>query len=297
MQQLDARLVTPEAVVLQFETAGLGSRFLARLLDTLIQGTALMVLFFVAGVAGSGGMGATPLMIFFLLTLFAVLFAYPAVLETLWRGRTVGKAALGLRVVTSEGAPIRFRHAAIRSALWLVDGLVLGPAPAVIAILASRDNLRLGDMAAGTIVVRERTGARTSAPVTFTVPPGCEPYVATLDVSSVTAEDYEAVRALLLRAPTLPPHVRADLAGSLGNHLAARMRHRPPEWAGPELFLACVAVAFQRRFSPPGPRGGAPWDPAPVAPPSAPWALVPAAPSGAAPPDGNGGGDGFVAPA
>src|SRR5947199_3738492 len=125
MQAADARLVTPEAVMLQFDTAGLGSRFIARALDTLVQLAAVIALGLVASAAESGGAGSTALGIVFLIAVFAIIFLYPVLLETLWRGRTVGKAAVGLRVVTREGAPVRFRHAAIRSAMFIIDGLLV----------------------------------------------------------------------------------------------------------------------------------------------------------------------------
>src|SRR3954463_7485444 len=148
MQQVDARVVTPEAVVLEFETAGVGSRILGRLLDTIIQVVILIAIFVLAGAATSGGFGSTPVTIFVLFATFAVIFVYPAMFETLWRGRTPGKAALGMRVVSREGAPIRFRHAAIRSALWLIDGLLLWGAVGLITMLATKDTVRLGDIAA-----------------------------------------------------------------------------------------------------------------------------------------------------
>src|SRR4051812_2522377 len=226
MQQMDTTLVTPEAVVLQFETAGLGSRMLARVLDSLIQVAGLFAILLVVVIVNRLGVGSTPLTILMLFSVFAVIFLYPVLFETLWRGRTPGKAVFGLRVVTREGAPVRFRHAAIRSGLWVVDGLLFSGAVAVISILATRDNVRLGDIAAGTLVVRERTGARAPAAVAFTVPYGCEAYVASLDVSGITPADYEAVRALLLRAASLPPQVRWQLASQLGGHVAERLRHR-----------------------------------------------------------------------
>jgi uncharacterized RDD family membrane protein YckC len=279
MQAADARLVTPEAVVLQFDTAGLGSRFIARALDTLVQVAAVIALVLVASAAESGGAGSTALGIFFLIAVFAVIFLYPALLETLWRGRTVGKAAVGLRVVTREGAPIRFRHAAIRSAMFIVDGLLVGPSVGVLTLLLSRDNQRLGDIVAGTIVVRERSGARAPVAMSFPVPIGLESYVASLDVSGLRGEDYEAVRALLVRGRSLDPRVRYDLARQLGTTIATRMHHSPPPAIGPEWFLACVAAAFQQRFAAPVAWGGSA---APVAPPPTPFATVtpPAPPPG-----------------
>src|SRR3954467_15880218 len=165
MQAVDARLVTPEAVVLQLETAGLGSRFLGRMLDSIIQIVALIAFSFVFfALPGDGG---TALTIVYLVGVFLILFVYPAALETLWRGRTIGKAAAGLRVVTREGAPVRFRHAAIRSALFPIDGLIFGgPSVGVITILATRNNQRLSDIGGGTIVMREPSGAPAAGATT-----------------------------------------------------------------------------------------------------------------------------------
>ena len=153
------RLVTPEAVVLSFETAGLGSRVLATLIDLLVQGGVLflgslaLVLFGATATGGTADVVATVLL---LLLVTGVLFGYPIAFETLWRGRTPGKAALGLRVVTTEGAPVRFRHAAVRGFLGLIDLWATTGSVAVLSVLLSRDNQRLGDMAAGTFVLRER---------------------------------------------------------------------------------------------------------------------------------------------
>jgi uncharacterized RDD family membrane protein YckC len=91
-----------------------------------------------------------------LLLVFALQFGYPVGFETLWRGRTPGKAAMGLRVVTVEGAPVRFRHAATRAAIGLLELTGTAGAIAVIASLSSARGQRLGDLAAGTLVIRER---------------------------------------------------------------------------------------------------------------------------------------------
>ena len=248
----EPQIVTPEAVGLEFQTAGLGSRSLARLIDTAIQGAVLFAVLAGLGAvsSSSGGIG-TAAVVLLLVGLFLLIFGYPAIFETLWRGRTPGKAALGLRVMTREGAPIRFRHAAIRSALQLIDLLLLGPAIGVLALLFSRDDQRLGDMVAGTLVVRERSGARAPAPLVFPPPYGYEDYVARLDVSGLSGADYETVRAFLVRAGSLAPQVRWDLASRVAVPLAQRLRHTPPPTMPPDLFLACLAAAYQGRHGGP----------------------------------------------
>jgi uncharacterized RDD family membrane protein YckC len=273
------RLVTPEAVVLSFETAGLGSRVLATLIDLLIQGGILflgsLALALLSAVAdgGSFDVAATVLL---LLLVTAVLLGYPIAFESLWRGRTPGKAVLGLRVVTTEGAPERFRHAAVRGFLGLIDLWATTGAAAVLSVLLTRDNQRLGDLAAGTLVIRERSGAGRPRVAAFPPPYGLEAYTATLDVAGLTPDEYGAVRSFLLRAPSLPPPVRVGLAAELAGTVAARMRHTPPPWLPAEAFLACVAAATQARSAPAGPPAGA-WSEA-----AAVWGRASSPPSGAA---------------
>ncbi len=239
--------------MLEFQTAGIASRLLAATIDTVVQGVLLVGV--VIGVVFAQGAGFS----FFgldvalaYLLVFLVIFGYPAAMETLWRGRTLGKAALGLRVVTVEGGPVRFRHAAIRSIMQLVDKIFpVAPAlPGTLAVLASQRNQRLGDMVAGTLVLRERSAAGRASAFSFAVPPALEPYAATLDVSALGHQEYGAVRSFLLRAATLPPQVRSDLARTLAAPLVARLRTTPPLHLDPETFLLCVAALHQRRYAP-----------------------------------------------
>ena len=281
-----APVVTPEAVPLELEPAGLGSRFLALLLDWVIQGVIATALVF-ALLAGAPDDGPGLAQALIVLLLFVVLFGYPAASETLWRGRTVGKLALGLRVVTTEGAPVRFRHAAIRAALGLVDFYLTAGAGAVLSVLFTRRNQRLGDLVAGTIVLRERTGLPAPLPVTFAVPPGLEAYAATLDPAAVRPEDYGAVRTFLMRAGALRPQVRYDLAVKLATPLVSRLQTRPPDGVAPEAFLACVAAAYQHRPTDLPPAVAAEPPPPPVSPPAPPPpAPAPPAPAPAAGDDG-----------
>jgi hypothetical protein len=150
-------------------------------------------------------------------------------------------------VVTREGAPVRSHHAAIRGLLGLVDFFVFGGFFAVVFILFTRDNQRLGDLVAGTLVLRERSALAAPAPVVFGPPPGLEAYAATLDPGGLGTEEYLAVRTFLLRAASLPPGPRSALALQLAGPLAARLRPPPPAGVSPELYLHCVAAAHQQR--------------------------------------------------
>jgi uncharacterized RDD family membrane protein YckC len=250
MAQARNQVVTPEAVPLDLETANIGSRFLALTIDWLIQGTTLFALILaVTALAGATDLqvGAGIAAALFFLLSFSVLWGYPTLMETLWRGRSIGKAALGLRVVTIEGAPVRFRHAAIRATLGLVDFLLTSGAGAIIAVLLTRRSQRIGDLVAGTVVLRERTGLRAPVPVEFHVPPGLEDYARTLDVARLTADDYTTTRALLLRAPTLAAAIRYDLAVRVADPISRRVQPAPPAGVAPEAFLTCVAAVYQHR--------------------------------------------------
>lgn len=256
-----ASVVTPEAVLVEIDTAGLGSRLVAAAIDALIMFAAFMALLLVGGGVGaltSGGGGGELLVgALVIFSAFALRLLYPALLESRWRGRTLGKAAMGLRVVTTQGAPIRFRHAIIRAAVGFFEIDLTGGGLALIAVLVSRRNQRLGDYAAGTMVVRERTAARATEAVTFLPVPGTEDYAATLDVAGLGPAEYGTVRSFLLRAPSLAPDVRDRLARQIATPLAARMRHLPPGSLSAEVFLVAVAAAVQRRGQQP---------PEPVAP-------------------------------
>src|SRR5437588_2785038 len=250
---MTARVVSPEAVPLELETASIGSRFLALLIDWAVQAALLTGLLVAVAAAQSSvqgpGWAAVTIALFLV---FAVIWGYPVAMETLWRGRTLGKAALGLRVVTTEGGQVRFRHAAVRAALGLVDFALTSGSAAVISVLATRDNQRLGDLAAGTVVLRERTGLRSPRPADFAVPPGLESYARSLDLSGLTPQDYGLVRTFLLRAPSLPARVRTDLAEQVADPVAGRLRPSPPPGVAAEAFLECVAAVYPQRQSPAG---------------------------------------------
>jgi uncharacterized RDD family membrane protein YckC len=249
-------LVTPDAVALAFEPATVGSRGAAYLLDLLLLAVGLLLLTVAEAVVGLGGLlpgwvGVTLV----LLLLFGWQFGYPIGFETLWRGRTPGKAALGLRVVTAEGAPVRVRHSAVRATVGLFEltgTLGLG---AIVSSFVSSRGQRLGDLAAGTLVVRERRAGPGVRAERFVPPPGLEGYAARLDVSALDREAYAAVRETVRRAPSLPADARRRVTEQLAGHLVGRVSPPPPHGLDAERWLVCVAAAVQRRS------GGQPSDP------------------------------------
>jgi uncharacterized RDD family membrane protein YckC len=249
-------IVTPEAVLLEFSVAGLGSRSLAFLVDLGIR-AALVWLVFLGTAAGGVVLDETVLVVVSIAAVFSALLVYPALTETVWNGRTPGKMAMGLRVVTVEGAPVRFRHAAIRSALGLVDFLLGAGTLAVLSALVTRQSQRLGDLAAGTIVIRERQARTESRPVAFSPPPGWEAYTAGLDVSRLRGEAYVLIRSFLLRVHELEQGARRERAGSLAARVAATIGAPLPAGTDPEAFLVAVAAAHQARHADRGPAPGA----------------------------------------
>lgn len=277
-------IVTPEAVLLEFATAGLGSRSLAFLVDLAIRGALLLLVFF-STAAGGLFLSETVVVVVALGSTFAVVFVYPAVFEALWNGRTPGKAALGLRVVTVEGAPIRFRHAAIRSALGLVDFFLGAGTLAVLSALATRQSQRVGDLAAGTIVIRERQARRDARAVAFAPPIGWEAYTAALDVSGLRGDAAVLVRSFLLRVHELDPAARRARAAELAELVAGAIDVPLHPQTDPEAFLVAVTAAHQARHAGPAATRPAPEPADPLVPPPAKKVVPPPVVEADEPPD------------
>jgi len=278
MSSVERGIVTPEAVVLEFDLAGIASRGLARAVDFAIQAVALYLLILVGVLLFS--VAGTAALVLTVASVALVALGYPIGIELLMRGQSPGKAIFGLRVVTVEGAPIGFRHAFVRGALGLVDFMLPpGGMVAAISALLNPRSQRLGDVFAGTMVLRERTARPTAQAVWFNPPPGLLPYAQSLDVSPVTAAQFGLVRSYLLRLPELAPEARAHLAQRIAPPLAAAMAHRPPPGITPDLFLQSVAAAYQRRHQPAAPVPPKRSAPAPASSPRGPVAPPPPPPA------------------
>jgi uncharacterized RDD family membrane protein YckC len=238
-----ARLVTPEGVVLTFPTAGLVTRTLGQLVDVLVVGFGASVASIPIGlVFAESWVGA----VMAIVIAFLAIFGYPVAMEVFGRGRSLGKRAVGTRVVTVDGTPVRFRHAAVRAAFLLVDMLIV-PVAAIglVTIWTSRSNQRLGDLVAGTVVIVERGAAKGTPPLVL---PNIEPLVrwlATNDLRGVTQQHDALARAFLARAHEMSPDGRYHVATKLAGVLAARIGVvAPPDWPS-ELFIAGVVAARQ----------------------------------------------------
>lgn len=243
-------IVTPEAVVLELETAGVASRVFAGLIDLAVQLAVLFVVL-VALALAMPSLGESGAVTVSAIAAAAVLMGYPVLLETWWRGRTVGKLALRLRAVTVEGAPIRLRHALLRMMGGLVDRLLPpGGITGALFVLGTRRHQRLGDLLAGTIVVREPERMALPAAVWFPVPRGMEVFAGTIDPTAMTSEQYTLLRGFLLRAHEMRPAARYALAADLAARVARSLGHEGPGRAHPEAYLLCVVARYQRRNFP-----------------------------------------------
>jgi len=236
-------IVTPQGVVLDLEAAGVGYRGLARALDTVIQlglGGALFGIFsLVAGTAG---------LVLQLVGGFLLIFGYPVISETFYRGRTIGKWAVGLRVVTLEAGPIGFREAFVRSIFQIIDILVSIGAVALVSAISSRRSQRLGDLAAGTFVIRDPKSVPHYPAVAFTPPMGTEQLVADLDVRKLRPDQERVIRSFLLRVSTLSQPARVHLGNRLAANVADVLGHDPALFGlPPEPYLVVVMAAHQAR--------------------------------------------------
>jgi uncharacterized RDD family membrane protein YckC len=155
-----AEVVTGEAVVLEVPCARFPSRLLALGIDMAIQVILLVVLFVIVGVATAGGLDLASAAAIGLIVLVAVIVGCPLLWETLTRGASPGKYALGLRVVGDDGGPERFRQALVRGLAAVVEIWLLLGFPALISSLLSDRGKRLGDIFAGTFVVQQRLPSR-----------------------------------------------------------------------------------------------------------------------------------------
>jgi uncharacterized RDD family membrane protein YckC len=173
-----------------------------------------------------------------------VIVGYPVAIETATRGRSVGKMALGLRVVSDDGGPERFRQALFRALASVVEIWTLFGSPAVICSLLSPKAKRIGDIFAGTVVVSER-GPRLGPPPAM--PPSLAWWASSLQLSGLSSGQAEVARQFLSRAAQLDPRLRDQMAYRIAGDLISHIAPPPPPGAPPQLVLAAVLAERHRR--------------------------------------------------
>jgi uncharacterized RDD family membrane protein YckC len=236
-------MVTGDAVVLDVQIAQLPVRALAALIDLTVVFIGYLVgvmLWAVTIYDLDAALSAAVLIIFTLLTIVG----YPVVFETATRGRSLGKMAVGLRVVSDDGGPERFRQALFRALSGFIEIWMFAGGPAVICSMLSAKGKRIGDVFAGTMVISER-GPKLTAPIPM--PPALAWWASSLQLSGLRPEQAELARQFLSRANQLEPALRDQMAYRIYADVVAQISPPPPAAAPPPLVLAAVLAERHRR--------------------------------------------------
>jgi len=221
---------TPEQTSLEFPLAGVGSRCLALILDTLIQGLAAIVIIIALAVFSGAvsavaervqsavGMWFTAIMVLFW---FVIYYGYFAIFESLWNGQTPGKRIAHLRVIQESGRPVQVWQAVARNVMRFIDQLPSIYAVGLVSALISKQNRRLGDFVAGTVVVHERPLAKIS--VAWASAPADGAPAIRFGAARLGAEETRLIEAFLQRRESLDSEVRSRMAHQIAERTAAAL--------------------------------------------------------------------------
>ncbi|HSZ20548.1 MAG TPA: RDD family protein [Candidatus Acidoferrum sp.] len=232
---------TPEQTSIEFPLAGIGSRFLAVLIDTLIQGAVLILLglifmglglgFRSAGFAGSQTAGVWIVAILIFLY-FLLMYGYFILFESIWNGQTPGKRSTHLRVIKDSGQPITAIDAVGRNLLRIVDQLPFAYGIGVLCSWISPQSKRLGDYVAGTVVVHEKPFEIVAPLWNAPVQAATHQYGA----NRLTPEEIALVETFLSRRNALDAGVRYDAAAGIVRRIESKLT-MPPERPSAEKLL------------------------------------------------------------
>ena len=237
------QLVIGEAVPVDLRVARVGSRTVVAILDTLVCLAATFVVLGVLRPVLAASDDALQVAIN-LIVLVGIWVGYPVAAETLWNGRTLGKAAMGVRVVRDDGGPVRFRHALVRGLVWFLVEMPILFIPILTSMVSSRAK-RVGDLLAGTVVIQERVPKQSvSVPP---MPPALAGWAATLDLARLTNELALSARSFLGRVHQLSPAAREHLGGQMVALVQAVVTPPPPPGTPGWAYLAAVLQERRRR--------------------------------------------------
>jgi uncharacterized RDD family membrane protein YckC len=251
---------TPELVEIEMPLAGIGSRFIALMIDYLIWGAGFIVLFLLAllilpavgAFSRLSGQWAVAIVIFLI---FLCNWGYFTLFEAFWNGRTPGKRIARIRVIQRSGRAIGLFESMARNLVRYVDQFPSFYAVGVITMFVTRQHQRLGDLAAGTLVVRDReeeaplwgeSGARTFTAQLFTPgTPAPEPHTAlslpATGIAKLSAADLEVLEGFFARRLEMSLATRATIAGRIASAIQAKSGLEAPQGASVETFLEATA--------------------------------------------------------
>ncbi|SKF90822.1 RDD domain-containing protein [Mycobacteroides abscessus subsp. bolletii] len=238
-----SELVTGDAVVLDVKVAQLPVRVVSAFIDIFVQMIVLYGGIFVVAFSLSQFDAALTGALSIVYSVLA-LVGYPVIWEMATRGRSLGKIAMGLRVVSDDGGPERLRQAVIRALSAVVEIFMFMGAPAVIASLASAKGKRLGDIFAGTMVISERGPKLPPPPM---MPPQLAQWAQSLQLSGLTSDQADLARQFLNRAVQLAPHTRDQMLYQISTDVLASIAPPPPPGTPPQFMLAAVLAERHRR--------------------------------------------------
>ncbi len=250
---------TPELVALEFPLAGIGSRFIAILIDSLLQGATVLAMIlgamlFLPSLLKFEAAGAKWFIAMMILVPFLLQWGYFALFEAFWNGQTPGKRVAKIRVIQQSGRAVTLFESLARNLVRIVDFLPTFYITGVISIFVTSRHQRLGDLVAGTLVVheghaREPSSLGNTRLFTQTAPQAAvAPRATSLPadaLSRLTTADLQAIETFLERRLDMALEVRQALAVRLVASTAARMNTPPPATMHPETFLEEVAYGVR----------------------------------------------------
>lgn len=249
-----AEVVTGEAVVLDLAVARFPGRMLALALDVVIQIVIVTLLFVTVDYGLAPQLDPAAIAAVSSICYAVVVIGYPTIFETVTRGKTPGKMALGLRVVSDDGGPVRFRQALLRALslafveVWNPLIAIFGMPAGLITAMLSAKGKRLGDLIAGTFVISERVPARSELPAgVVVIPPALADWAQALELSRLTDQTAATVSGYLRRMGELRPAAREELGWQLASSVAAQVSPPPPAGTPPAAYLAAVLAVRRQR--------------------------------------------------
>ncbi|GAA4709865.1 RDD family protein [Nocardioides conyzicola] len=237
-------LVTGEAVALDLPPASLGPRIASGLIDLVVT-LGLLIALILGLVIAALRADEALIQVAGLAAVIVSLVVFPTALETLTRGKSLGKLALGLRTVRDDAGPISFHHAFVRALVGVVEIYFFFGVPAFFSALVSPRGKRLGDYAAGTYVVRDRV--RLQLPQPTVMPPPLAAWASRADMAALPTGLALAVRQFLGRLPQIDPGSRTAIGDRLAAAVSEYVAPPPPPGTPAEAYLAAVVVARRDR--------------------------------------------------